>query len=113
MKVLLIDDWRELEADATARNHHAARKLLKEGGWDEVLMDYQLGMGQPNGLEIMEWAEHRGFLPDRVTIVSNHPDGVPKMRAWLKQTGFIEEEGSWRRLKEGEVRPKRKVTVHM
>lgn len=121
---LLIDDWRDYAIEDVARDARQARQALKTFRYEGVMFDYDLRDPEGNGLNVMEWAYRHGHLPRYVYICSTHPQGVRRMEHFLRDHGYVEEEnhlkaagvtvkGYWRRLEEGETRPKRKVTVYL
>ena len=82
MRILLIDDVRNLEADVIARNYNEGIKQLKfNGGWDLLMLDHDLASFDINnkettGYDIMCWLEENNeFLPKKIICVSANPVG--------------------------------------
>jgi hypothetical protein len=92
---LLIDDVRDLGADAIARNPAAARRLLALGGWETVGFDHDLGdVNVETGYQVLVWAIDNNFLPNHVQLVTSNPAGRMRMAAALRYAGFDEENPS-------------------
>lgn len=120
---LLIDDRRKHHnADVTVRTALDACRFLRDEYVSVLLLDYDLGIDQETGLEIIKWAELTGNLPPYIHIVSTHSGGVPRIQDFLKSRGFVFFTGTvmlngkalsnyWRQLRPGEEPPRKKVTV--
>lgn len=89
---LLIDDERNLNTDAVARTAEAGRKLLAMGGWEVVCLDHDLG-GQESGYDVLTWGLDRGYIPDRVQLVTSNPVGRKNMSAALESSGYLSSDG--------------------
>ena len=82
MRILLIDDIRNIEASVIARSFEEGIRQLKiNGPWDVLLLDHDLGSFDENGREytgydIMCWLEENTeFLPGSIDCVSANPIG--------------------------------------
>ena len=84
MRVLLIDDERNLEADVIARTYEAGIAELKKERFDLLLLDHDLGeihiefgrVHENTGYDIMCFLEENPeYLPKRIECVSNNPCG--------------------------------------
>lgn len=96
MTILLIDDWREFnEADAIAKTDEEGLEKLAERNWDELWIDYSLGMFQKNGLGILKEAHVKKQLPNKIHIVSSHPSGIRAMENWLESVRYRKEGEYW------------------
>ena len=87
---LLIDDVREGGyADITARNAVAGKAILEElsGCINELGIDHDLG-GEVSGCDIVEWALARGYLPNKVQVVSLNPQEVQEKIVGQKLIDF-------------------------
>jgi len=87
MRVLLIDDIRDLKADVIARNYFDGIRHLKDNGpWDLVLLDHDLASYDENkkektGYDIMCWLEeHTKYLPAEIQLVTSNPVGRKRMQ---------------------------------
>jgi hypothetical protein len=85
MRILLIDDVRDLKADVIARNYTEGIKQLElNGPWDLLLLDHDLasfvGGREYTGYDIMCWLEeHVKFLPKAIKCVSANPVGKDRI----------------------------------
>ena len=50
-----------------------------------ISLDYDLGTGKETGYDILVYMKENGIKPDSINIHSDHPEGVPKMRAYVKE----------------------------
>ena len=91
---LLIDDERNLKADAIARTPVMAKKLLQMGGWDGLYLDHDLASYEDTGYSILTWGLENNLIPNKVEIVSSNPVGVKNMADALESAGY---ELSWDR----------------
>jgi len=73
---LLIDDAKNYRADIIARTAQAGMMILENlpGCIDCLGIDFDLG-GAISGYDLVQWALVRGYLPDRVEVVSLNPPG--------------------------------------
>lgn len=83
MKILLIDDMRNIKADRIARTFDDGIKALtNEGPWDLLYLDHDLGDPAPNktGYDIMNFLEvNPGLIPGSIVCVSSNPVGRQKI----------------------------------
>lgn len=94
--ILLIDDAREGGyADIVARNAKAGKAVLEElsGCIDCLGIDHDLG-GEISGYDIIQWALARGYLPDRVEVVSMNPPGRKAIINVLLDNGYKQRKNS-------------------
>jgi len=88
MRTLLIDDLRELKADKTARTFLDGINALKEGSWDLLLLDHDLGDPDPRhtGYDILCWLEENPqLLPGEIQLVTMNVVGREKMTIVIKR----------------------------
>jgi hypothetical protein len=88
MRTLLIDDLREIAVDRVARTFLDGIAALKEGSWDLVLLDHDLGDPNPRhtGYDILCWLEQNPqFLPGEIQLVTMNPVGRDKMRVVIRR----------------------------
>jgi len=96
---LLIDDeWdpAKLGVSNHAKNADEALELLKQGGWGTVYLDNDLGPGQKEGWEILNWMMHAaesGELPDtkwpqRFVIFSANNQARPRMESKIRAMNY-------------------------
>ena len=86
---LLIDDMREIEADAVARDSYQAYKLISRAKWDEVYLDHDLGEGSDTGYQVMNWWLESDYpLPHTILIVSSNPVGRDNIGRALVAHGY-------------------------
>jgi hypothetical protein len=91
---LLIDDLRDIPADAIARTPETARKLLEalRSELTCVGFDHDLGT-EETGYDILTWALERYILPLNVQLVTANPVGRSKMALALKNSGYSSTDG--------------------
>ena len=86
-RVLLIDDLRNIEATRVARTYNEGIEALKDGPWDLLLLDHDLGCYDSVGREktgydiICFLEENLQYLPERIELVTMNPVGRLKMNA--------------------------------
>jgi hypothetical protein len=89
MRVLLIDDIRNIPADQTARSYQAAIDALKQECWDNVLLDHDLADFDESGKEwtgyhILCWLEQNTqYIPKNITLITMNPVARKKMNQVL------------------------------
>lgn len=91
---LLIDDeWdpAKLGVSNHAKNADEALDMLKQGGWGTVYLDNDLGPGQKEGWEILNWMMRE--LPDekwpqRFVIFSANNQARPRMESKIRAMGY-------------------------
>lgn len=89
---LLIDDERNLNADAIARTPEAGKKLLAIGGWSCLCLDRDLA-AQESGYDALMWAIECDKVPDLVQLVASNTVGRSNMRAALDANGYCTSDG--------------------
>ena len=89
---LLIDDVRDLNADAIARTPEAGQRLLASGPWACLCLDHDLGAEQ-TGLDVLHWAIGHDCLPQRVQLVTTNLTARSKMAAALHAAGYNSTDG--------------------
>lgn len=83
MKVLLIDDLRNLTSDRCARTFDEGISALQDQRWDLLLLDHDLGDPNPKktGYDILSWLEeHPQHVPGDIKLVTQNPVGRQKMQ---------------------------------
>lgn len=86
LRKLLIDDQREYNGmTKVAKTFEAGLEALKDGHWDVLYLDHDLGQPEPkNGYRILCWLEENPeFLPRQIVLVTSNPVGRQKMQAVL------------------------------
>lgn len=85
MKILVIDDQRDIKADKVARTFTDGINALKSDKWDVLYLDHDLGSFvdgvEKTGYDIMVFLEENTeYLPGRIEIVSSNPVGRRNMQ---------------------------------
>jgi hypothetical protein len=91
MKTLLIDDFRCLPADTTARTYDEGIKELETGQYTRLLLDHDLGEKdiRKTGYNIVCWMEeHMDLAPEEVKLVTSNPVGMINMQAALSAMNY-------------------------
>ena len=94
---LLIDDVKEgCWADIVARNARAGKAILEElsGCISYLYIDHDLG-GETSGYDVVRWALARGYLPNKVQVVSLNPPGRKAIKNILLDNDYKERDNSW------------------
>lgn len=89
---LLIDDMRNLNCDAIARNSKAAKQLLTLDCWECVCFDHDLGEGY-SGYDVMKWMFENNIRPKNIQIVTSNPVGRENMNAILRSEHYTSKDG--------------------
>lgn len=95
---LLIDDKRNRDDSAIARNWRVAQELLELACWEGMYLDYILdddNPSTPTGLDILMWAEDNDLAPAKVVIVSTYDDGVDLLTHVLEEFGYVLHDTTW------------------
>jgi len=72
---LLIDDVRDFGPMRTCRNYFEGIQALQEHRWDVLWLDYDMGTGCYNGMDVLDWLDQNpAHLPKDVKMVSLSPD---------------------------------------
>ena len=93
-KNLLIDDiWdpSKLGGAEVARTSDEATHKLSEGGWDTVYLDNDLGPGQKEGWEILNWIMRDlpgEKWPRAFVVFSSNSQARPRMESKLHAMGY-------------------------
>jgi CheY-like chemotaxis protein len=78
---LLIDDVRDFGDMKTCRNYHEGVLALQERQWDVLWLDYDMGIGCYNGMDVLEWLENNpAHHPKEINMVSLSPDARKTMQ---------------------------------
>jgi hypothetical protein len=92
MKILLIDDQRDIKANRVARNYDQGIAALKSEKWDILYLDHDLGDfsygddKEKTGYDIMLFLEEfQEYLPGKIEIVSSNPVGRNKMQTVINK----------------------------
>ena len=83
MKTLLIDDLRNISADVVARTFDAGIDALKNGPYDVLYLDHDLGDEDPakTGYGIMCFIEaNPQYKPNSIVLVTSNPVGRKNMQ---------------------------------
>jgi FixJ family two-component response regulator len=100
LAVLIVDDDRDLResmrdimgllgvdscvlAASLAEVERAADQVL---GCGLAIVDINLGPGQPTGVEVVHWLQHRSFL-GKIVFLTGHGQGDPRVRAAAELAG--------------------------
>jgi hypothetical protein len=90
MRVYLDDIRKCPEGWVLARNVTEAKMLLETGDVTHLSLDFDLGYGEPTGLDLCRWMKQTGNWPhDAIEIHSSHPLGRQKMRAFIQENRLI------------------------
>ena len=91
---LLIDDlWdpQKLDISTAARTYDEALSQLNKGGWGTVYLDNDLGPGQKEGWEILNWVMRNlsdEKWPQRFVVFTANNQARPRMESKLKAMGY-------------------------
>lgn len=94
-RILVIDDIREYAGCVHAKNAAEGIALLKQGPWDEVWLDHDLGYG--NDIRpVVRYMEENACDVDTVWVITANPVGMKyiidalrdKYRLFKKPGGF-------------------------
>lgn len=89
--ILLIDDVRDLKvATKVARTFESGLEALKEGGWDELYIDHDLGTTDPQktGYDLMCWLEQNpSFVPKKIRCISANAVGAARIQYLINKLG--------------------------
>lgn len=85
MRVLLIDDIRNMTADRVARNFTEGIEALKSEKWDLLLLDHDLSSyvdgKEKTGYDVMCFLEENPqYLPGKIKLVTSNPVGRYNMQ---------------------------------
>jgi hypothetical protein len=84
LKTLLIDDLRDIAAQRVARTYDEGIQALKDGSWDILYLDHDLGDPdeKKTGYGVMCFLEeNEQFLPRKIVLVTSNPVGRKNMQA--------------------------------
>lgn len=85
MRILLIDDSRNMDVTKIARDYYEGVLALSCRRWDLVYLDHDLG-GDKTGYDIMCWLEeHQDCLPPKIVCISANPPGRDRINAVIKK----------------------------
>lgn len=85
---LVVDDEREKPEDGTmtkVETFGMATTLMKVMKYEFVSLDFDLGVNQRTGLDILVWMHDNEKYPEHINIHSDHPEGKPKMVKYVKE----------------------------
>ena len=86
-RILLIDDCRSpanYDATHTARTFNKGLEMIREGSWDVIIFDHDLGDEDPahTGYDLMCYLEQNPeYIPKDIWICTSNPVGRVKMQA--------------------------------
>lgn len=84
---LFVDDTREFPKSGyeCVRDAQSAIQLLSVLKFEHISLDYDLGYGCMNGLDILVWMrDHHVFVPS-INIHSSHIFGVGRMKRFCEE----------------------------
>lgn len=102
-RTLIIDDLRTLSDDMVdsdtevvyARTPDEGLTRLAEGGWDEIVLDHDLGMNPATGQKYEIWPcveyienTRNSFRETSFVVVSSNPYGAAQIEAALQVAGL-------------------------
>lgn len=73
-RILVIDDIREYEGCVHAKTAREGIELLKQGPWDEVWLDHDLG-GDATIRPVVEWLQNNRIAVDCIWVITANPAG--------------------------------------
>ena len=91
---LLIDDeWdpAKLGSPEVARTSDRAKEMLSRGGWRVVYLDNDLGPGQLEGNDILNWVMREldeGKWPEGFVVFTANNQARPRMESKLRAMGY-------------------------
>ena len=92
---LMIDDFRDMDADHIARTAKDGRQALLSFPVTHLYMDHDLGEhSDTDGNKVIDWALERGVCPAHVMFVTSNPVGRDNMVRALENAGY-EKKGIW------------------
>jgi len=96
MRVLLIDDVRDLPASVIARNfEEGMRQLINNGPWDKLLLDHDLASFGPDGKEMTGYnvicflEAEPDLAPKVIECVSANPVGRDRIETVIRRLNEI------------------------
>ena len=85
MKVLLIDDRRNMNADYIARTFEDGVKKLRTERWDLLYLDHDLGAFKKSGYDVMQFLiENKQYIPKMILCISDSPGGKDMINGMIK-----------------------------
>lgn len=86
---LVVDDYRKVDlvyGYMLATSYDECINILNVFGseLEFISLDYSLGT-QETGLTILKYLVANGIIPAQINIHSDHSEGVPKMRRYIRQ----------------------------
>lgn len=83
---LFVDDTRSFPPAGyqCCRDAESAKLMLSIMRFESVTLDYSLGRGEENGLDILIWMKENGISVPHINIHSNHAIGREKMREYAE-----------------------------
>lgn len=85
MKVLLIDDRRNMNADYIARTFEDGVYKLKTQKWDVLYLDHDLGKFKKSGYDVMLFLDNnREFIPKIILCISDSPGNKDQINGMIK-----------------------------
>ncbi|PZD93664.1 cell division protein FtsJ [Paenibacillus sambharensis] len=83
---IYLDDYRRCPAGfALARNAEECKLLLDSEDVDLLSLDFELGYGEPNGMEVVRHILETGRFPRRIYMHTSSPSGRMQMYAALME----------------------------
>jgi len=85
MKVLVIDDYKDMKATYIARTFEDGVKKLKRERWDVLYLDHNLGEYKKSGYDVMQFLkDNKQFLPKMILCLSDSPGGKNMINGMIK-----------------------------
>lgn len=84
---LFVDDSRAFPAKGyeCCRNAKTAKLMLAAMKFESITLDYTLGNGCENGLDILIWMKENNISVPHINIHSNHTVGREKMLEYAEE----------------------------
>jgi len=85
MKILVIDDYKNIKADYIARTFEDGVRKLRSEKWDLLYIDHNLGEFKKSGYDIMVFLkENKQYIPKMIICISDSPDGELLINGMIK-----------------------------
>lgn len=84
---MFLDDSREFPKTGyeCVRDTESAKMLLRIMQFEFITLDYDLGIGEENGFDILVWMKENDVFVPHINIHSNHILGKKKMYDFCKE----------------------------
>ena len=82
----------DIKFDTIARTSKHGKRVLESEQVTHLWLDNDLGMGQQEGWEILNWARDNDHLPDHIILVTANPISRRRMEETLRNdVGYYRE----------------------